>query len=273
MIDVIRLQSFEQQLGERGMADNTIQAYVSDARMFANDLNAGKCSDAIDWLRQSKATKQPATVQRRLTSLRLFYKLCYGIETPFPGFKTDPPARSLAHPLPNGWRDVDALVRATHHDHHKLLIALGGYAGLRIHEARQIGMDSLIEDASGNRWVRVKGKGGKTRHIPISPRLQAVLDLFIADADPTSPDYRKPFVDLNDSAARAAIRSAGRKAGFPQPVASHDLRMTFGTEMYARTKDLRVVQELLGHSSPATTERYTGISEDALMAAVKRAMP
>ena len=78
---------------------------------------------------------------------------------------------------------------------------------------------------------------------------------------------------MGDRSARALITRLGERAGLRRAIASHDLRATFATEVYNRTRDMRLVQELLGHSRLSTTQKYTQVSLSDLMATYDKAHP
>ena len=141
------------------------------------------------------------------------------------------------------------------------LLALCGRLGLRISEARSITADSF----DGDGILMVQGKGDRFRELPVPDdvmrRLQGALRLA-ADRPGST------LIPWSDRWARQKLTALGKKAGLSRPIASHDLRSTFGMEVYGRSKDLRATQELLGHSDPRTTVVYTNISMEAKRAAM-----
>lgn len=147
------------------------------------------------------------------------------------------------------------MVMSTRNPRHRALIALMGMCGLRVEEAVSVrpadfyGPDSDV-------WLRVRGKGSKERNVPVSSEAWSHLAkavLLAAQAGTT-------VTRLSNSGARKAITRHAVNAGLSRHVASHDMRATFGTAAFRRSKNLRVVQELLGHASSSTTEVYTGVS-------------
>lgn len=144
-------------------------------------------------------------------------------------------------------------------DKHKCLVGLCGLAGLRVSEARSIRPSNI--DLS-RRVLTVRGKGDKTRQVPISDELWDILFHRVMDVFGEGQDG--PLVDMKDRFSRALITDLGVRAGLRRAVASHDLRATFATEVYNKTLDLRLVQDLLGHSSADQSSLYTGRSDDQL---------
>jgi integrase/recombinase XerD len=109
--------------------------------------------------------------------------------------------------------------------------------------------------------LTVYGKGNKVRHVPISDRAWLELLPRVIEVWGTED----PLVPCHERNARAAITRAGTRVGID--LASHDMRMTFGTEAF-RKSNIRVTQRLLGHSSVETTQLYTGVTEEEERAAV-----
>lgn len=140
-----------------------------------------------------------------------------------------------------------------------LMVLLAAYAGLRVSE-----IASLRTDALTPQGLRVMGKGGKERLVPVHPVVLAPLVQHLKGSRSQwvfpSP-LREGHVSYDYIYKR--IKAALNGAYTP-----HQLRHRFATQAYRGSKDLRAVQELLGHSSPNTTVRYTLIEDDALAAAV-----
>jgi site-specific recombinase XerD len=254
-----------------GASENTVRAYVSDLRAFLIwgwESTSQEDWEALasHWLNAERARGVgAATLNRRATALRRWFETTRGT-APLAKYKCPPAPPGEAHPLPNLLVDVRKMIEVTDNHEVKLAIALMGFAGLRVSEARTIQWSWLRKN--GDDWsIRVIGKGGKERTVPVAPELLALIDV----ADPTFP-YEGRMIKMTDRGIRSAVTRAGEQAEIGRPVASHDLRMTFGTVVYNLTKDLRVTQELMGHSSSKTTERYTGVTEAAKIAAVQGAM-
>jgi integrase/recombinase XerC len=138
--------------------------------------------------------------------------------------------------------------------------------GLRIAEA--LALDVRDAPRSGQP-LYVRGKGGKARMVPVLPAVaQAVaawLDLH-PGADPGAP----LFVGvrggrLDPAVAQRTMRHFRRLAGLPEHATPHALRHSFATHLLAGGADLRAIQDLLGHASLSTTQRYTAVDEAALM--------
>lgn len=153
--------------------------------------------------------------------------------------------------------------------HHRALLALCAFAGLRVGEACTVTAFDLDIPQS---VLTVRGKGDRTRVVPLSSEaMREVLPAvaFAIVRHHQGGDAR--IVPLNVNSARRFITRLGKARGVR--VASHDLRSTFATETYEHTLDVRVVQELLGHASVDTTQAYVGVSLARMRAAVETNVP
>lgn len=201
------------------------------------------------------------TTGRRLTSLRAFAKWA-GWGDVLDDYTAPTPAASVPHPLPEGMDGVQRLIDVASTENQRALIALCGMVGCRIGEALATRPEHFnLQDHT----LRILGKGDKERVVPVSARAWAVLEVPVIHAFASGTTV----VKLRDRRARKVITALGVRANLQRSISSHDLRATFGTYVYDKTKDIRVVQELLGHASSNTTEIYLGIKASALRAAVE----
>lgn len=152
--------------------------------------------------------------------------------------------------------------------------------GIRVSELVGLDVEDIDFDA---RVIHVLGKGSIERIVPIGKKavdaVRAYREALYGNSAKT-PDIWKGPLFLNKNGGRLSERSvarmldqAARAAGLPVPVAPHDLRHTFATHLLDAGLDLRMVQELLGHKKLSTTQKYTHVSIDRLMAAYDSAHP
>lgn len=186
-----------------------------------------------------------------------------GWQARFEDYSAPTPLPAKPHPLPEGIEGVKRMILIAEDPRHASLVALCGLMGLRVAEALTVKPSNFNTERM---TLVIRGKGDKEREIPVSHQaweiLQGrVLRAFIAGDE--------PIVNMCDRTARSTITGLGVKAGICRRVSSHDLRATFGTEVYNNTKDLRLVQILLGHASSRQTEGYVGVSDSALRAGVE----
>ncbi len=138
-----------------------------------------------------------------------------------------------------------------------LMLSLMAQAGLRRGEVVSLKVGDVGETA-----IRLKGKGGRERTIPLSETLSAILKPYCAGKDKAAP-----AVGASRKAVYWAVKKYGKLAGAPE-LKPHDLRHAFAERMVERGANLRAVQELLGHSSLATTEVYIGVTGNHLKEAI-----
>lgn len=202
----------------------------------------------------------PKTLQRKLTTFRAHGEFVTGIPQ-LRDYRAPSPPRPIPHPLTEGMDGVRRMAEQARNPQQRALIGLCGFEGLRISEARSVRVGDLD---FGRSLLTVKGKGHKIRKIPLFPQAVVYIADSLAEAGAAK---REHIITYSDRGARSAIASMGRKAKISRPVSSHDLRATFATAVYNKTKDLRTVQELLGHNSSQTTEVYTGVSLSTMRSA------
>jgi integrase/recombinase XerC len=149
-------------------------------------------------------------------------------------------------------------------------------SGLRISEALSLNVGRLRPETEA---IRIMGKGGKERLAPVTETAREALALWL-ELRPQLAAEGEPalFVGargkrLNRREAQRIIEALCKQAGLPQPVSPHGLRHSFATHLLEAGADLRSVQELLGHSRLATTQRYTHLNLAHLMAIYDKAHP
>jgi integrase/recombinase XerC len=201
----------------------------------------------------------PETRKSARSSLRSFYK--WGVDT---GKTTIDTARALPRvrvplgaPRPTP-RDVVTRALAAADDRGRLMLLLALLAGLRRAEIAAVHRDEMIE--SSDHWsLRVCGKGGRVRMVPLHPLLAETL-----------LEHRCGFLFPGKDHGHLSADRVGRiVAGLLGPGwTAHTLRHRFSTECYSHSHDLFATQQLLGHSRPETTQRYTQVPDDSLRAAV-----
>jgi integrase/recombinase XerC len=148
--------------------------------------------------------------------------------------------------------------------------------GLRIAEALALDLrDAPLPGGDGA--LRVRGKGGKERVVPVLPAVRAAMAAWLAQHPDPRPD-QPLFVGarggrLDPAVAQRALRTWRRLAGLPEHATPHALRHSFATHLLGGGADLRAIQELLGHASLSTTQRYTKVDAAALLESWRRAHP
>jgi integrase/recombinase XerC len=149
-------------------------------------------------------------------------------------------------------------------------------SGLRIAEA--LGLN--VRDAVALRTslsLTVTGKGSKTRMVPVLPVVRAAIEAWLALHPAAKPDNAL-FLGargkrLDPAVAQKVLRTYRRLAGLPEHATPHALRHSFATHLLASGSDLRSIQDLLGHASLSTTQRYTAVDDTALLAVWRKTHP
>jgi integrase/recombinase XerC len=146
--------------------------------------------------------------------------------------------------------------------------------GLRISEALALDVRDAPIAGTG---LRVLGKGGKHRMVPVLPAVAEAIAAYLASrggATPEAPLFLGARGDrLDPAVAQRALRTYRRLAGLPEHATPHALRHSFATHLLGAGADLRAIQELLGHASLSTTQRYTSVDAARLLETWEKAHP
>jgi integrase/recombinase XerC len=148
--------------------------------------------------------------------------------------------------------------------------------GCGVRVAELVGLDLDDIDRS-EKWIRVRGKGRKERQVPYGAKAAAALEKYLS-ARSAKPDERALFVNhrgarLSDRGARQIVKFYARTLAGDSSLHPHSFRHAYATHLLADGADLRAIQELLGHATLSTTEKYTQVSLTDLMAVYDRAHP
>ena len=273
---------------ERHASPHTIRAYRTDLRQFLDVAGTALARIRPDtirhWLRTLDGAAQRSSIARKLAAVRSFLRWC--VETgrltadPASGVATPKTRRTLPTHLTLDQVDrllatPDAASLAGGRD--RAIFEVLYSAGIRVSELT--GLDWADVDTEAG-VVRVLGKGRKERVVPIGrPALAALAAYRAACAAAGMPVQRGP-VFRNLRGGRLTSRSVARlmerhvlASGAPGKATPHALRHTFATHLLGAGADLRAIQELLGHASLSTTQRYTHVDLRRLMEAYDRAHP
>lgn len=252
--DVIEL--YLRWLRVRGMSDNTLLVRGRYCRRFAGAWPL--LSPTRDQMMQMLDEQaKPATRAAMRAAMKSFYGWAHdeglterNLATGLPSVKVP---MNVPRPMPD---DVIRQALAEAPDDIKLMILLGSLAGLRRAEIANVHADDLTPEG-----LRVKGKGSKTRLVPLVPELRALLEGREGYLFPSRKGKQQRPIEA---------RTVGYmiRRYLPEGFTTHQLRHRFATVVYQQTLDIRAVQELLGHSSIMTTQRYTHVGADTLARAV-----
>lgn len=246
----------------RAFSANTIRRREVSLRRFAKYIQPVSLNDATpalieDWL---ATFAQPSTRRAYRSDLSAFYSWASkrDLIAGNPADKTDSIKVPKGLPRPVPPEHVQAIITCAPDEHTRLIIALAAYAGLRRAEIAKLHVDDVAFYPQPILIVR-NGKGGKDRTVPIADSLHVLLE----------PHRRGRYVPLSADRVGKIGAAHLRACGFDCTL--HQLRHSFGTEMYRITKDLKVVGRLMGHESTATTELYAALVDDSSAAAINLA--
>ncbi|NTG47188.1 site-specific tyrosine recombinase XerD [Agrobacterium rhizogenes] len=294
----VHMEAFlEMMSAERGAAVNTLQSYerdLDDLHSFLSErsvrLTEAGSNDLGAYLSGlSRQGFKPSSQARRLSAMRQFYKFLYaeGLRTDDPTGILDAPKKGRALPKTMGVEEVTRLLTQAEKEAAEespdqlqrlrmlVLLELLYATGMRVSEL--VTLPAKVLDQEG-RFLMIRGKGNKERLVPLSQsaiaalktygKLQAQVAASAKQPTPESPwlfpaaskqGYlpRQVFArDLKDLAIRAGLT--------PSLISPHVMRHAFASHLLANGADLRVVQELLGHSDISTTQIYTHVLEERL---------
>jgi integrase/recombinase XerC len=283
---------------ERRYSPKTLAAYGRDVADFLTfqsghlggppaltDLAALEAADFRAWLADlAEREVSPVSRARKLSALRGFfgYLRREGLAANDRIWLIRSPKLPHAVPKPLSVPDAQALIEQVgdfatapwiaKRDAALLTLLYG--AGLRIAEALALNE----ADAPQGDALRVLGKGGKERFVPVLPAVRDAVADYLASSpyagDPSGPLFRGARGGrLNPDSARLPIRKLRTALGLPETATPHALRHSFATHLLAAGGDLRAIQELLGHASLTSTQRYTEVDSARLMAEYTKAHP
>lgn len=282
---------------ERGLARNTLEAYGRDLARFAAHLEragvGGPAAIRPEHLRRfaealDGAGLAPASRARALVAARRFARhlLAAGVLARDPSEGLRAPRRDRRLPRVLHAAETEALLRAADADgllglrDRAMLEVLYG-AGLRVSELVGLPLAGLDRRAG---CLRVRGKGGRERIVPLGEPALAALEAWLSEGRPrlAGRQARAPEAVFLSSRGAAMtrqnffvrLRQLARKAGLPtERVSPHVLRHSFATDLLEGGADLRAVQAMLGHADLATTQIYTHVSRQRLRDTVERHHP
>jgi len=273
---------------ERGLSANTVAAYRRDLSVYTawldergvgdlREVTSPMVSEFVAHLgTRPESPLTASSLARVLSTVRGFHRFLLeeGRVEQDVAHEVRPPKLPSRLPKAITIDQVSALLAATDGEEvanlrDKALLELMYATGARVSEAVGLNVDDVI-DAD---IVRLTGKGSKQRIVPLGSYARAAVDAYLVRARPllSAKGRATPALFLGMRGARLSrqnawliIRAAAERANLPVEISPHTLRHSFATHLLAGGADVRVVQELLGHSSVATTQIYTLVTADTL---------
>ena len=261
---------------EKGLARNTLEAYQRDILAFSRFLEkrAVEQKEILSYLSSLKARGyKDASLCRKLIALKVFFRFLKKerLIQKDPFTHLEMPRISQLLPEVLTIEEIDALLAAPDRKSRegmrdRAILAVLYASGLRVSELCDLNIHSIDE-----REIRVKGKGGKERIIPIALMAVEAVDRYLVEARAEGIGEAL-FVDRkNKRISRYTvwkrIKLYARAAGIVKEISPHTLRHSFATHLLENGADLRIIQEMLGHAQIATTDRYTHLTQKHLQEA------
>ena len=283
---------------EKGLSKNTLTSYRRDLNRFfeyvnlvQKDLRSIKGDDLplyLAWLRglnNEEFSLGESSIARNVVAVRNFFEFLsseHGFENISANFH--PPKIPKRLPKALGIENIDSFLKISRVDkfaaRDKALLELLYATGARVSEIVNLKIDDF-QDSESFATVRLTGKGGKQRIVPVGKfAQQAVIDYLQNSRDDLLKVKSNKYIFLNGRGGTLTRQSAwnivttqAKAVGISEHLSPHSLRHSFATHLLDGGADIRVVQELLGHSSVTTTQIYTLITIDKLRESYASAHP
>jgi len=260
------LDKLETELKIRGFSHRTVDNYLYHNKKFLDftkkdpkEVIEDDAKKYIAYLMSNRKLK-PSSVNLALSSLKFFYNEI--VKNPaFNAVKAPKLEKNLPTVLTKD--EIKKLLNAVENPKHRLLIEFMYSSGLRVSECVSLKIDDL--DFSEKMGKIRHGKGNKERYIILSDNLIQHLNEYLKNKkDNSAFIFSIKNRPITIRQAQKVVKETAKKAGIRKRVFCHALRSSFATHLLEAGTDIRVIQELLGHSNLATTQIYTKVSTQQL---------
>jgi len=260
----------------KNYSDNTINSYRFDIKQFLElDLSFNDFSKYLRFLNENNYSK--SSINRKITSINSFLDWCIKnnfiedlvikkvkslkLDKKLPSVLTANYINKLLDELPtSSFKDL----------RDKAILELMYSSGLRVSEVSDLKLDNI----KNNKSVKVFGKGRKERILPITNRsLNAINTYVLNSRQNIANDKSSSYLFLGVRGGKLSDREIRRIVKFRVGTFPHSIRHTFATHLLDGGADLRIVQEMLGHKDPSTTQIYTHVSKKQLKIKHKQSHP
>ncbi|MCB0378731.1 MAG: tyrosine-type recombinase/integrase [Bdellovibrionales bacterium] len=264
------VEFFEDLQNVRGRSQNTVLAYRRDLELFSEFLDKHRDLNAIyEFMgKQKLSTRSQA---RMISSIRTYYRFCQRMGDKIPDLsQLRPPKVEVKLPEALSFEDFQKLMSACRVDdpyksaRNQVTLTLLFGLGCRVSELIQFNLSDFHETDS---WLKVVGKGGKERIVPLTEHLLTELKLYLRQVRPHLARDTENSILVNDRGKRPSrvdiwrwLDTWSKRAGFEKTIHPHQFRHGCATALLESGADLRSIQKLLGHSSIQTTQIYTNVS-------------
>lgn len=281
---------------ERGLSENSVAAYKTDLLDFIEFIKGNSVSSfenvsrdlIIDYLSACKDKGlEASSIARRLVSIKILFRYLFQerlvsnditdvMDSPkiwkiLPDFMSIAETDALLKVFPSDGKDPLML-------RNRCMLEMMYACGLRVSELASLRVGAVNFDEN---IVRVLGKGSKERIVPVGRSAVSILKKYLERGRPSlviGPDESSLFVSnrgkkLDRERVWAIVKEAARLAGINKNIHPHTLRHSFASHLLENGADLRIIQEMLGHSDISTTQIYTHIDQKRLIAVHRKFHP
>jgi integrase/recombinase XerD len=280
---------------ERGLSKNTIESYLRDLKTYLsflknNQLLAWNDIDRyaiLSFLQQLKEEKKSASsIIRMVSSLRQFHQFLRQekLATVDPMAHIDTPKKAQTLPKVLSTKEVEILIETPNTSEtlgirDRAILEVMYATGLRVSELTELKLDDLHLSLG---LIQTIGKGDKERILPLGDLAIKWIEIYLDHSRNRleRPNQRSSYVFLNHHGHKLTrqgiwknLKLLVQKAGIEKEVTPHTLRHSFATHLLENGADLRIVQELLGHSDISTTQIYTHITTHRMSSVYKTYHP
>ena len=293
------LVKFNHYLKTNGFSETSIPDYLRNVNHFFNflrelsvdtvaEVDRRIISEYTEWVYRQRFRGKPlcaVTRKKRLSCIKTFYRyllkteavLCDPTSTMELPKTTDQLPRDILTKTEIGKLlsipDIETVMGLRD----RTILEVFYSTGIRVSELCGLELENV---ELRNEELKVKGKGGKERMVPLGEVVCDYLDLYLSESRPklATPEQSILFVTKNGGKfhytnVSKMVRAYGRRAGIKKQVTPHALRHTCGTHLLKGKADIRQIQKILGHASIATTQRYTRVEIADLKKVLRRCHP
>ena len=275
---------------ERGLADQTISSYRIDLKEFTDSINKkavksitpGEAVNYISLLNQQ--ARKPSTIARKISSLKRFfgYLVNTGTLSDNPFASLSAPKISRYHPNYLSPKEIEQIIdkidlTSKNGIRDKMIIELLYGCGLRISELINLKLSDMEFEAG---FLRVTGKGNKQRLVPMGEYARKSIEKYLISYDHKKLQRSSNLLIYNNMGGELSrvglwkiIKKRVLEAGITKQVSPHTFRHSFATHLIEGGADLRIVQEMLGHADITTTQIYTKIDREYIIAEHRKYHP
>ncbi len=275
---------------ERGLAENTLLAYRCDLREFAgsikedNPIFVSTVTVNGYFSQLAKLGRKPSTLARKISGLKHFfgYLKDRGLIKDSPARAYSAPKISRYHPDHLSAAEIDSIIKAINPDdklarRNRAIVELLYGSGLRLSELQNLKIGNIEFEAG---FLRIIGKGNKQRLVPMGDFARKAVRDYLDQDGADSRSNGRNFVfkgrggkNLSRVGLWKIIKKLVAQAGISKAVTPHTFRHSFATHLVQGGADLRTLQEMLGHADISTTEIYTKVDRDYIVAEHRKHHP